>query len=139
MMNRRTVLAAAACSGALAASGMALAAPKGKRHENGQALLGAKIKQNGKHKIHTAGKSEVFADVKDGKVVGLAAAGAQVKKVKSRKKFADNTGFVRVADRTAQVDVWYYGYWVDEPTVDYYYWFPVDVIIIDSTWIEISF
>jgi len=34
------------------------------------ALLGAKIKQNGKHKIHTAGKADVFAEVSNGKVVG---------------------------------------------------------------------
>jgi len=37
---------------------------------NGKALLVAKIKQNGKHEIYTAGKADVFAEVSNGKVVG---------------------------------------------------------------------
>ena len=37
---------------------------------------------NGKHNIHTAGKADVFAEVANGKVVGVSAAGMYVKKVK---------------------------------------------------------
>ena len=33
------------------------------------------IKQNGKHKIHTAGKADVLAEVNNGKVVGVSATG----------------------------------------------------------------
>src|SRR5690242_11409334 len=92
MLNRRTLLAAAAAIGTLPVSHTAFA--KEKHHQNGQSLLGGKIKQNGKHKIHTAGKSDVVAEVKDGRVVNLSASGAPVKKVKSRKKLAESHGVI---------------------------------------------
>ena len=68
MIHRRAALGFIASAGAISASSFALA--KEKHHLNGNALLGAKIKQNGKHKIHTAGKADVFAEVSNGKVVG---------------------------------------------------------------------
>ena len=86
MINRRTALGIIASASTIGASGVTLA--KEKHHLNGKALLGDKIKQNGKHKIHTAGKVDVFAEVNNGKVVGVSAAGMQVKKVKSRQKLA---------------------------------------------------
>ena len=58
MINRRTVLAIITSASTIGVSGFALA--KEKHHHNGQALLGDKIKQNGKHKIHTAGKADVL-------------------------------------------------------------------------------
>jgi hypothetical protein len=85
MINRRTALGIIASASTIGASGVTLA--KEKHHLNGKALLGDKIKQNGKHKIHTAGKVDVFAEVNNGKVVGISAAGMQVKKVKSRQNW----------------------------------------------------
>ena len=96
-----------------------------------------KIKQNGKHKLHTAGNVDVFAEVNNGKVVGVTAPGMQVKKVKSRQKLAETTPSLMLASlQLAQADVYYYGYWVYDPVADYYYWFPADVVIVDSSWID---
>ena len=114
-------------------------AREGKHHNNGNALLGTKIKQNGKHKIHTAGKAEVFAEVNNGKVVGVSATGMQVKKVKTRQKLAlpqSAPGLILAGMRVAQTDVYYYGYWVYDPVADYYYWFTSDVVVVDNTWVD---
>ena len=135
MINRRTALGMIASVSTIGASGVALA--KEKHHLNGQALLGDKIKQNGKHKLHTAGNVDVFAEVNNGKVVGVTAPGMQVKKVKSRQKLAETTPSLMLASlQLAQADVYYYGYWVYDPVADYYYWFPADVAIVDSSWID---
>jgi hypothetical protein len=135
MINRRTALGIIASVSTIGASGVALA--KEKHHLNGQALLGDKIKQNGKHKLHTAGKVDVFAEVNNGKVVGVTAPGMQVKKVKSRQKLAETTPSLILASlHLAQTDVYYYGYWVYDPVADYYYWFPADVVIVDPSWID---
>ena len=134
MINRRAALGLIA-SASVSASCVALA--KEKHHLNGQALLGGKIKQNGKHKIHTAGKADVFAEVNNGKVVGVSAAGMQVKKVKSRQKLAETPpSLIRASMQLAQTDVYYYGYWVYDPVADYYYWFPADLVIVDATWVD---
>jgi len=120
---------------AIGASGVALA--KEKKHLDGHALLGAKLKQNGKHKIHSAGKADVFAEVNNGKVVALNAAGMQVKKVKSKQKLAESRPGITLASvQLAQVDVYYYGYWVYDAAFDYYYWFPAEVVVVDNTWVE---
>ena len=135
MFNRRTALGLVASASTIVASGVALA--KEKHHLNGHALLGGKIKQNGKHKIHTAGKVDVLAEVNNGKVVGVSAAGMQVKKVKSRQKLAETMPSLILASmQLAQTDVYYYGYWVYDPVADYYYWFPADLVIVDTTWID---
>lgn len=137
MLHRRAVLSLIASAGTLSASRIALA--KEKHHHDGKALLGAKIKQNGKHKIHAAGKVDVFAEVNNGKVVGVSATGMQVKKVKTRQKLAEPQTVPRLVlagMQVAQTDVYYYGYWVYDPVADYYYWFTSDVIIVDNTWID---
>lgn len=135
MMNRRTALSLMVAATALSPAQFALA--KEKRHFNGQSLLGGKIKQNGKHKIHTAGKSEVVAEVSNGKVLGISASGMQVKKVKSKQKLAlSEGGLIRASVQLAQVDVYYYGYWVYDANLDYYYWFPTDTVVVDNTWVE---
>src|SRR5262249_4770583 len=101
MINRRTALGIIASASTIGASGITLA--KEKHHLNGKDLLGDKIKQNGKHKIHTAGKVDVFAEVNNGKVVGVSAAGMQVKKVKSRQKLAETTpGLILASMQLAQ-------------------------------------
>ena len=141
MLNRRVVLSLLASASAVAASGTALA--KKKNQHNGHALLGEKIKKNGKHKLHKAGKVDVSAEVKNGKVVGLTATdpgkgNLPVRKVKSRRKLAEVTPDL-VEDRVqfAQTTVvYYYGYWFDDGVDDWYYWFPADVVIVDESWVE---
>ena len=135
MINRRTALGIIASATTIGASGVALA--KQKHHLNGNALLGDKIKKNGKHKIHTAGKADVIAEVNNGKVVGVSAVGMQVKKVKSRQKLAETTpGLILASMQLAQTDVYYYGYWVYDEFDDYYYWFTADIVIVDATWVD---
>ena len=134
MIDRRSALTLIASASTLGVPDLALA--KEKHHHNGNALLGAKIKQNGKHKIHTAGKADVFAEVSNGKVVGISAAGMQVKKVKTRQKLAESSGVILAGMQLVQADVYYYGYWVYDPVGDYYYWFTSDVVIIDTTWTD---
>jgi hypothetical protein len=134
MLHRRTVLSLLVSAGTVSASGVVLA--KEKHHLNGNALLGARIKQNGKHKIHTAGKADVFAEVSNGKVVGVSAQGMQVKKVKTQQKLAETApGLILAGMHVAQTDVYYYGYWVYDPVGDYYYWFTSDVVIVDTSWV----
>ena len=132
MISRRSALGLIASASTVAVPEFALA--KEKHHLNGNALLGAKIKQNGKHKIHTAGKADVFAEVSNGKVIGVSAAGMQVRKVKTREKLAEATPRLILAGmQLAQTDVYYYGYWVYDPVYDYYYWFTADVVIVDAS------
>ena len=134
MISRRSALGLIASASTVAVPEFALA--KEKHHLNGNALLGAKIKQNGKHKIHTAGKVDVFAEVSNGKVIGVSAAGMQVRKVKTREKLAEATPRLILAGmQLAQTDVYYYGYWVYDPVADYYYWFTTDVVIVDTSWV----
>jgi hypothetical protein len=135
MIDRRTALGLIVSAGAISASDFALA--KEKHHHNGNTLLGGKIKTNGKHKIHTAGKADVFAEVSGGKVTGVSAAGMQVKKVKTKQKLAETAPSLILASmKVAQTDVYYYGYWVYDPIADYYYWFTSDVVIVDTTWVD---
>ena len=134
MIDRRSALTLIASASTLGVPDLALA--KEKHHHNGNALPGAKIKQNGKHKIHTAGKADVFAEVSNGKVVGISAAGMQVKKVKTRQKLAESSGVILAGMQLVQADVYYYGYWVYDPVGDYYYWFTSDVVIVDNTWTD---
>jgi hypothetical protein len=132
VINRRTALGIVGAS-TIGASGVALA--KEKHHLNGNALLADKIKQNGKHKIHKAGNADVYAEVSNGKVVGISAAGMQVKKVKSSQKLAETAPELILAGmQLAQTQVYYYGYWVYDPVADYYYWFTSDVVIVDASW-----
>jgi len=134
MIDRRGALTLIASASTFVVPDLALA--KEKHHLNGNALLGAKVKQNGKHKIHTAGKADVFAEVNNGKVVGISAAGMQVKKVKTRQKLAGSSGVILAGMQLAQAEVYYYGYWVYDPVGDYYYWFTSDVVIVDNTWTD---
>ena len=134
MLHRRAVLSLLASAGTIGASGIVLA--KEKHHLNGNALLGARIKQSGKHKIHTAGKADVFAEISNGKVVGVSAQGMQVKKVKTQQKLAETSpGLILAGMQVAQTDVYYYGYWVYDPVFDYYYWYPAELVIVDASWV----
>jgi hypothetical protein len=136
MINRRIALGLIATASSLVGASRVVLA-KEKHHLNGQALLGDKIKQNGRHKIHTAGKIDVFADVNNGKVTGVSAAGMQVKKVRSRQKLAQTSpDVIRASMQLAQADTYYYGYWVYDPVADYYYWFPADLVVVDAIWVD---
>ena len=110
MINRRLALGLIAVATAIDASRIAFA--KEKHHLNGKDLLGEKIKKNGKHKIHsTRKKVDVLAEVNNGKVTAVTAAGMQVKKVKSHQKLAETTPGITLASmQLAQADVYYYGY-----------------------------
>jgi hypothetical protein len=136
MINHRIALGLIASASSLVGASRVVLA-KEKHHLNGKALLGDKIKQNGRHKLHTAGKVDVFADVNNGKVTGVSAAGMQVKRVRTRQKLAQTTPeVIRASMQLAQVDTYYYGYWVYDPVADYYYWFPADLVIVDATWVD---
>jgi len=74
--------------------------------------------------------------VNNGKVTTVTAAGMQVKKVRSRQKLAETTLHNACQHATRQADVYYYGYWVYDDLTDYYYWFPADYVIVDSSWVE---
>jgi len=75
--------------------------------------------------------------VNNAKVTAVTAAGMQVKKVRSRQKLAETTPGITLASmQLAQVDVYYYGYWVYDDLTDYYYWFPADYVIVDSSWVD---
>src|SRR5437660_9855258 len=90
MINRRLVLGMIAAATTIDASRIAFA--KEKHHFNVKDLLGERIKKNGKHKIHsTRKKVDVLAEVNNGKVTAVTAAGMQVKKVKSHQKLAETT------------------------------------------------
>jgi hypothetical protein len=141
IISRRAVLGWIASITTIAASGIAFA-KKQKKHRNGHALLGDKIKQNGKHQIHKAGKIDVSADIKNGKVLGLTAThptkgNLKVGKVKSHKKLAEaESGVILVGMQLAQTEDWYYGYWfVDDEEDDWYYWFTAADVIVDDTWV----
>jgi len=74
-----------------------IAFAKEKHHLNGKNLLGERVKKNGKHKIHAAGKKDVFAEVSNGKVTAVTAPGMQVKKVRSRQKLAEASPGIMLA------------------------------------------
>ena len=117
---------------------------KGKHHHlSGQQLLGDKIKTNGNHVIHKAGKYTVSATVKDGKVAGVNVKHSEkgdvpVTKYKTTKKMAtrmgESSGMSRVSYRSmlAQIQdlgMTYIGYaYIDEYGDEYIYWFPYEMI-----------
>jgi len=53
------------------------------------------------------------------------------------RKLAETTpGIMLASMQLAQVDVYYYGYWVYDDLTDTYIWFPADYVIVDSSWAE---
>jgi hypothetical protein len=136
MVNRRSVLALLTSASVSAVSGTALA--KKKIHKSGKNLLGAKLKQNGKHqidKVGKGGKATVNVEVTGGKVASMSmtdADGKEIKgkKVKSKKKMAEATRLAAADSewiQLAQLD-WYYGWYFYYEDVDYYYWYPADEV-----------
>jgi hypothetical protein len=120
---------------------------KQEHHKNGHALLGGKLKQNGRHEVDKIGKARVSAEVSNGKVVAMTATHPEkgnlaVRKVKSRKKLAEiRPGTIQVAAngdvlQLAQDVVYYYAWCFDDGLDVYCYWFPADVVIVDAGWVE---
>ena len=144
MLNRRAVVSLLATAAIVAGSANALAQKKEKKknHKEARGLLGDKLKKNGKHKIDKAGRIEVSADVSNGKVVSLIATdpgkgNLPVRKVKSKKKLAEMApGVILAQMQLAQYSDYYYGYWFDDGFDEWYYWFTVDIVIVDDTWVE---
>jgi hypothetical protein len=118
---------------------------KGHKHaqKNGHNLLGAKLKQNGKHAIGKLANRDVIADVKDGKVANMSAGDLPVKRVRSKQKMAmiDNvvipiawSGPLQLAQYGGYSD-YYYGYCFDDGYDFTCYWYPAeDVYYTEYTW-----
>jgi hypothetical protein len=139
MFDRRTLFSAIAIISLLATGDIALA--KNEHHHNGKALLGEKIKQNGKHHVGKAGTADVIAEVNNGKVVNMSAGNLPVRKVKSRKKMADRDGVkIQVAAngriQLAQAQYISYGYCFDSGADEYCYWYSADDVLVSETWVE---
>ena len=111
---------------------------KKQEHKSGKALLGDKIKQNGKHKLETHGKNTASADVKDGKITGVEVQNADtgnvpVKKYKTNQKMAQNGGgryqLASLAPAQQYIDTVYIGFaYIDEYGDEIIYWFPYDMV-----------
>jgi len=139
MFHRRAILGVLMAA-SLVASG-AIAVAKNQKHHNGHNLLGAKLKQNGKHEVGKLGASTVTAEVNNNKVVNMAAGSVPVRKVKSKKKMASLTpGVTQVSAshgmQLAQADVYYYAYCFETPTDEECYWYPAEDVIITDGWVE---
>jgi hypothetical protein len=140
MLNRRAIFGLLASAATFAATGASFA--KGPHHHiNGHDLLGAKLKQNGKHEMGKAGKETVIAEVNNGKVTGMSAGSLPVKKVKTNKKMAQsgpmNIHLAAYGDvQLAQLVEIYYGYCIDTGMDEYYYWYLAGDVIITDGWIE---
>ncbi len=145
MFNRRNILSLLAACTFVATAGTANA--KNPHHNNGHNLIKGKLKQNGRHQVDKAGQAAVSADVSNGKVTAMSANHPQkgnlpVRKVKSRRKFADLApGRVQLAANAEDVQVaqmveYYYAWCFDDGIDEYCYWYPADVVIVDTTWVE---
>ena len=144
MFSRRTILNLLA-SCLVVTTGAAIA--KNPHHKDGHKLLGAKLKQNGRHQVDKAGQAAVSAEVRNGKVTAMSANHPQkgnlpARKVKSRRKLAEMESWrVRVAANAedlqmVQAEVYYYAWCFDDGLDEYCYWYPADVIIVDDSWVE---
>ena len=110
-------------------------------HKNAHNLLGAKLKQNGKHVVDKLANRDVTADVQNGKIATMAAGDLPMKRVKTKQKMAmiDNA-LIPVAWRGLQLAQYggatdYYGYCFDDGSEFTCYWYPAeDVDYADYSW-----
>jgi hypothetical protein len=108
-------------------------------NKNAHALLGAKLKQNGKHAVGKFKGRDVMAEVRGGKVAAMTAGDLQPKRVRTKTKMADSGGLILAAwggaVQLAQYDSYYYGYCFDDGYDLDCYWYPAeDVDYVDYTW-----
>ena len=144
-----------AALGLVTAGGWAIAQPKDKaqgkggqhkgqhKHHDGKALLGAKIKQNGKHQLEKQGKVTASVDVQNGKIAGFEAkhddkGNLPVKKYKTNKKMAElQTGVMPANFILAQAQylgTTYIGYsYIDDYGDEQIYWYPYDMVLDPDT------
>ena len=139
MFDRRLLLGVLVAAGLVAGGGIVFA--KNAHHHDAHAMLGAKLKQNGKHEVGKLGANTVTAEVNNNKVVNMAAGGLPVKKVKSKKKMVSLTPpmlhLAAASDtRLVQVEVYYYGYCFETPTEQECYWYPAEDVIVTDGWVE---
>ena len=112
-------------------------------HKNGHNLLGAKLKQDGKHAVGKFKNRDVTAEVKGGKVASMAAGDLAAKRVRTKTKMVQGSGGLIQAAwdggafQLAQMDPYYYGYCFDDG-IDYdCYWYPREDVVYESyTWDE---
>ena len=118
---------------------------KGHKHaqKNAHNLIGAKLKQNGKHVLEKLANRDVTADVRNGKVANMAAGDLPMKRVKTKQKMAriDNAlipaawSGLQLAQYSGGSD--YYGYCFDDGYEFTCYWYPAeDVEYADYSWDE---
>ena len=110
-------------------------------HKSGHDLLGAKLKQNGKHVLGKLANRDVTAEVRNGKVAGMDAGDLAMKRVKSKQKMAMlDSVLIPVAWSGLQFAQYggngdYYGYCFDDGYDFTCYWYPAeDVDYADYTW-----
>jgi hypothetical protein len=105
-------------------------------HKSGHDMLGAKLKQDGKHAVGKFKDKTVTAEVKGGKVHNMTAGDMPAKRVRTKMKMASADGLiVPIALNLVQYEDYYYGYCFDDG-IDYdCYWYPAsDVDYVDYTW-----
>lgn len=120
--------------------------PHKQHHKDGKALLGDKIKQNGRHKFDQHGKHAAYAEVKDGKIAGVHVVHADkgevpVKKYKTNQKVVDAShagvqpvGLILAQAGTQYLGTTYIGYsYIDDYGEEVIYWYPYDMILDGDT------
>jgi hypothetical protein len=138
-MNRmqRLLTAIFVILGLFALADAAVAADKA-HHQNGQKLLGDKIKTNGHHVIQKKGNYTTSVEVKDGKVAGVHVKHAKngnvpVKKYKTNKNMAEAGGHQFTSfllDQDQYLGTVWIGYaYIDEYGYEEIFWFPYDMIL----------
>jgi len=149
------LMALAAATALVAVDGTAIAQPKDKDskehgasgkqkkalHQNGKALLGDRIKTNGKHKLEQRGKHTAYANTKGGKITGVVVENDQspvpVRKYKSTKKMAAADGLQAVSLQLAQAQymgtTWIGYAYTDEWGDEVIYWYEYDMIYDGDT------
>jgi hypothetical protein len=111
------------------------------KHKNGKALLGERLKTNGKHKLEQHGKHTAYANVKDGKIAGVSVEAdgraVPVKKYKTNKKMAVASGMQAVSLHLAQAQsmgsTWIGYAYIDEWGDEVIYWYEYELIYDGDT------
>lgn len=111
-------------------------------HKNGKALLGERVKTNGKHKLEQRGKHTAYANTRDGKITGVTVESADraavpVKKYKTTRKMAGAEGLQPVSLRLAQAQsmgsTWIGYAYIDEWGDEVIYWYEYEMIYDGDT------
>ena len=110
------------------------------KNANGHQLIGAKLKQDGKHGLGKLKGRDLVAEVKGGKITAMSAGDLPMKRVRSKTKVAAfDDGIIRAAWapglQLAQYEEYWYGYCFDDGYDYDCYWYPAsDVDYEDYAW-----